>query len=224
MAQPWKTLDTNSTPDGILELRQRGENDFLIVIEGRILMNSSANRSEIALGEQASLPLAALPRPRVLMGGLGMGLTLRASLDILPETAEVIVAELNPAIVSWCRGPLAEISRHAVEDRRVCIEIADVARVIADAARPGALKFDAIILDLYEGPRAGAADQTDPFYGMQALARTAVALLQNGIFAVWGEGPEGGFEKRLAAAGFSFDRLRPGRGGLRHVVYIARKK
>jgi len=224
MAQPWQTIEKADTPDGVLELRQRGERDFLIVINNRVLMNSSANRSELFLGEEAAKTVATRPRPRVLVGGLGMGLTLRAALDALPQSAEVVVAELNPVVVQWCRGPLADLTSAAVQDRRVTVVIDDVTAVLSRAAQPGARKFDAIIIDLYEGPHAKTDGVNDPFYGSRALKKTVDALSPQGIFAVWGENSDAGFEKRLAAAGFSFDRQRPGRGGLRHVVYLAQKK
>ncbi len=224
MAQPWQTIEKQETEDGILELRKRGERDFLILINGRVLMNGSANRSEIFLGEEAVKTVDAVPAPRVLIGGLGMGLTLRAALDELPETATVLVAELNPVVVRWCRGPLAKLTKNALDDRRVMVAIADVAAVIAAAARPGVDKFDAIIIDLYEGPHARTDGANDPFYGCGALGKTAAALSAGGVVAVWGEASDGAFEKRLAAAGFSFTRHRPGRGGLRHVVYIGKKK
>ena len=224
MAQPWQTLDKSETPDGVLELRRRGERDFLILINNRVLMNSSANRSEIALGELACKVVASQPRPRVLIGGLGMGLTLRAALDALPHAAEVIVAELNPLVAAWCRGPLAGLTKNAVDDPRVTVLTYDVAAVIALTARPGAKKYDAIIIDLYEGPHGGTDAVHDPFYGSRALFKTAEALSGGGVFAVWGEASDAAFEKRLAAAGFSIDRQRPGRGGLRHVVYVARKQ
>jgi spermidine synthase len=221
MAHPWIAIDKADTPDGVLELRRRGERDFLILINNRVLMNSSASRSELALGEIAGTTGSA--RPRVLIGGLGMGLTLRAALDSLPGTSEVVVAELNPVIPRWCRGPLSELTNSAVDDPRVTIVIDDVAVVIAKAGQPGAAKFDAIIIDLYEGPGTGTDAVSDPFYGSRALKRTAEALSPGGVFAVWGEAPDAGFEKRLSAAGFSFDRGRPGKGGLRHVVYAARR-
>jgi spermidine synthase len=221
MAHPWIAIDKADTPDGVLELRRRGERDFLILINNRVLMNSSASRSELALGEIAGTTGSA--RPRVLIGGLGMGLTLRAALDSLPGTSEVVVAELNPVIPRWCRGPLSELTNSAVDDPRVTIVIDDVAVVIAKAGHPGAAKFDAIIIDLYEGPGTGTDAVSDPFYGSRALKRTAEALSPGGVFAVWGEAPDAGFEKRLSAAGFSFDRGRPGKGGLRHVVYAARR-
>ncbi len=221
MALPWKTIDTQRTHDGMLELRQRGERDFLILIENRVLMNSSVSRSEEALGSLACQAIAKRPRPRVLVGGLGMGLTLRACLDALPADASVIVAELNPAIVEWCRGPLAGLTKGAVADDRVKIEIGDVSKMIANT---GTGMFDAIIIDLYEGPHAKTDVTSDPFYGSSALARTFAALSDGGVFAVWGEAPDAGFEKRLAAAGFTVEKHRPGRGGLRHVVYMAKKK
>src|SRR5512144_1092478 len=135
MAQPWKTLDRLETTDGILELRQRGERDFLILINGRVLMNSGASRSEISLGRDACRLIADRPRSRVLIGGLGMGLTLRAALDVLPATAAVVVAELNPVVIRWCRGPLAPLTGQAIDDPRVSVVAGDVADVIAATAK-----------------------------------------------------------------------------------------
>jgi len=219
MTQPWHIIDKADTPDGTLELRRRGERDFLILINNRVLMNSSANRSELALGESCKA-VATRPRPRVLIGGLGMGLTLRAALDCLPPTAGVLVAELNPVTIGWCRGPLAGLTKGAVEDPRVAVELGDVAAVIAKEAG----KFDAIIIDLYEGPHAGTDATNDPFYGSRAIQKTAAALTPGGVFAVWGEAPDKGFERRLTVAGFSVTLQRPGRGGLRHAVYVAKKR
>jgi spermidine synthase len=162
------------------------------------------------------------PKPRVLIGGLGMGLTLRAALDALPAPAQIVVAELNPITLMWCRGPLAGLTNHAVEDPRVVVVIDDVSKVIAGADNTTE-KFDAIIIDLYEGPHAKTDARNDPFYGSRALEKTAAALSEGGIFAVWGENPDAGFEKRLAVAGFIVDRLRPGKGGMRHVVYVAKR-
>jgi spermidine synthase len=111
----------------------------------------------------------------------------------------------------------------AVDDPRVTVVIDDVAAVIARAAQPGAEKFDAVIIDLYEGPGASRDALLDPFYGSRALKTTSSALSPGGVFAVWGENSDAAFEKRLASAGFTVDRKRPGRGGLRHVVYLAQK-
>ena len=223
MAQPWQTIDSVDTPEGHLELRQRGERDFLITINGRVLMNSSASRSEIALGELACSVAAGRDRPRVLIGGMGLGFTLHAALDSLPEAAQVIVAEVNPVVVRWCRGPLAGLTNRAVEDPRVSVLIDDVSAIIAEAAKEGGKRFDAIAIDLYEGPHATTDQRHDPFYGSRALTVTDAALSPGGVFAVWGENPDRAFQKRLIAAGFSVNVQRPGRGGLRHVVYVAKK-
>ncbi len=221
MAQPWSTLERTETADGTLELRRRGQRDFLILIGGRVLMNSSANRSELALGTLACKLVADRPKPRVLIGGLGMGLTLRAALDSLPRSAAVVVAELNPVVVRWCRGPLRALTEGAIDDLRVSVVVGDAAKVIAAAAAGRSGPFDAIIIDLYEGPGSGNDAVMDPFYGSSALTRTKDALAPGGVFAVWGENPDAAFEKRLAAAGFRSERQRPGQGGMRHVVYIA---
>lgn len=224
MAQPWNTLEQAETADGVIELRRRGERDFLILINGRVLMNSSANRSELLVGELPCRAVSARPGPRVLIGGLGMGLTLRAALDALPPSARVTVAELNPVIVHWCRGPLGDLTSRAIDDPRVAVKIADVAQMIDRAAQDAALRYDAVIIDLYEGPGSGTDPVQDPFYGSRALTRTRDALRPGGIFAVWGEAPDRAFEQRLASAGFRVNRQRPGRGGLRHVIYQAERK
>jgi len=224
MAKPWRTVDSIDTDEGLLDLRQRGETDFLITIDNRVLMNSSANISEMVLGEQACKSLKNKNTPRVLVGGLGMGFTLKAALDILPDEAEVVVAEMNPIIVKWCRGPIAHLSGGAVDDPRIKLVIDDVATVIRNAAMKGKEnRFDAIILDLYEGPHGGAPGRGEYLYGDRAIALSSSALKAGGILAVWSEDPDKAFEKRLKAAGFSVNRQRPGRGGRRHVVYIARK-
>ncbi len=222
MALPWRIVDSVETPEGLLELRQRGEKDFLITIGGRVLMTSSAHRSEVALAELACAPVSGQPVPRVLIGGLGMGYTLRAALDGLPADARVVVAELNQMVAEWCRGPLAGLTNGAVNDPRVTVTIDDVASLISDAARMGGkAKFDAIILDLYEGPHEGMAE-TEYLYGDAALSLAGAALAPGGAFAVWSEEPDQAFERRLEAAGFTFSRQRPGRGGRRHMVYLAR--
>ncbi|HBG04057.1 MAG: spermidine synthase [Geobacteraceae bacterium GWC2_58_44] len=221
MAQPWKVLDSVATDEGILELRQRGERDFLITVNSLVLMNSSLHRSEVALGELACGHLKQQAGPRVLVGGLGMAFTLRAVLDHLPASGSVVVAELNPVVLEWCRGPLASLTGSAATDPRVTVEIADV----ADLIRRSALErkcFDAIVLDLYKGPHAKSHKVEDPLYGSTAIEMTRAALKPDGVFAVWGENYDQAFDKRLGAAGFSVFSDRPGRGGLRHVVYLAR--
>lgn len=221
MAQPWIVLQSVQTADGTLELRQRGERDFLITVNGLVLMNSALHRSEVALGEVACGHLKQAQAPKVLVGGLGMAITLRAVLDQMPERADVLVAELNPVVLEWCRGALAPITSGAASDPRVTVEIANVADVIRRSAM-GKSRFDAIVLDLYTGPHAKTDKICDPLYGEIAIELTKGALKPGGVFAVWGENYDQGFDKRLRQAGFSVSCERPGRGGLRHVVYLAR--
>lgn len=225
MAQPWKTLATVTTDEGLLELRQRGPRDFLIVVGGLVLMNSLANRSEIILGQLACRELASHPAPRVLVGGLGMGFTLKAVLAELPATASVTVAELNPVVVEWCRGPLAPLTDGAVDDPRVTVALGDVAALVRSvAADPRLPRFDAIVFDLYKGPHHRTDPVRDPLYGSRAIAAVASALAPGGLFTVWGENFDAGFDRRLRSAGFATRHERPGRGGYRHAVFIARKE
>jgi len=214
LARPWHTLAREQTGDGRLELRRRGEGDFLITLDGRVLMTSRAQRSETALAEIALARLSPRSAPRILLGGLGMGFTLRAALDALPPAARVCIAELHQCVVDWCRAPLAALTGSAVSDPRVRVEIRDVTRLIVDGAG-----YDAILLDLFVGPRGPAG--ADPLWGDAALVRTRLALAEGGVFGVWSEAPDAAFEKRLRRAGFSVEQARPGRGGLRHVVYTA---
>jgi spermidine synthase len=220
MTRPWRVLECVQTRAGPLELRRRGERDFLITLAGRVLMNSAAHRSEVALAELAAAAIAGRTAPRLLIGGLGMGYTLRAALDALPAAARITVAELEPAVVRWCRGPLSALTHAAVDDARVRLEVTDVANVIAAASRrEGDGGFDAIALDLLEGPRGRA----DPHFGDAALRELRAALAPGGVVAIWSESPDAGFERRLAAAGFRVERSRPGRGGLRHAVTLGRR-
>jgi spermidine synthase len=223
MTRPWKNLETVDTAEGPLVLSRRGEREFLITIDGRVLMNGVANRSELALAELACEhpALVARPTPRVLVGGLGLGFTLRAALDALPAGAQITVAELNEVVVRWCQGVVGAATDRALEDPRVTVQIADVARVIATAAQQRKV-YDAIILDLYEGPHEATQRYSDPFYGAKALGNTRAALSKGGIFAVWSEEPDKAFEGRLAKAGFQTDRRRAGKGGRRHVIYLAK--
>ena len=225
MAKPWRIVDRFETDEGLLELRQRGETDFLIVFDKRVLMSSSSNLSEIALAELACESLKNKKKPRVLVAGLGMGFTLKAALDRLPADAEFVVAELNPIVVKWCRGPLAHLTDRAADDPRVKVVVDDVASVIRHAAMGGKeARFDAIILDLYEGPSGGDRGRGAYLYGDRALGLSRSALKKGGIFAVWSEEPDKAFEKRSKAAGFSVNWQRTGgRGGRRHAVYIASK-
>jgi len=220
MTRPWETLDSVETAEGRLELRRRGE-EYVITVGGRVLMNSALHLTEAAVATAACGRIAERDQPRVLLGGLGMGYTLRAALDALPRKAKVVVAEIEPAIVRWCRGPLSGLTRRAVDDPRVTVRMEDVTRVIAHSAdAAGGQLFDAIVLDLFEGPRTATQAKDDPFYGPRALATTHAALTRGGIFAVWSEDADPAFAKRLSNAGFRVEKLRPGKGGPRHVVYL----
>lgn len=225
MALPWKIVDRFTTArNETLELRQRGEGDFILFRDGQVLMNSKAQRSEIALGRLGCGPWQNHAGARVLVGGLGMGFTLRAVLDSLPATAEVVVAELNPGIVDWCRGPLAGLTDNALADRRVRVEIGDVVDLIRCTARKtGRAGFNAILIDLYRGPHTDTDKIEDPLYGSRAIERMRAALQSGGILAVWGEQVDQGFFKRLSKGGFTVTCKRPGKGGYRHVVYLAIK-
>lgn len=225
MTLPWKIVDRFTTArNETLELRRRGERDFIIFLDGRVLMNSSAQRSEVALGRLGCRPWQDTPSPRVLVGGLGMGFTLRTVLDSLSAKAKVVVAELNPEIVDWCRGPLAGLSDNALSDHRLTVEIDDVAALIRRCAlSKDKARFNAIILDLYRGPHTYTNKREDPLYGSQAIAYTRAALRSGGTFAVWGENYDEGFFQRVSKGGFKVTCHRPGKGGYRHAVFLATK-
>jgi spermidine synthase len=222
MTQPWKTLATAPTAEGTLDLLRRGEKDYLITIGGRVLMSSAAHRSEDALAKLACDAMGEKKRPRVLVSGLGMGYTLRGALDALPADAAVVVAELNTVVAEWCEGLLGPLSKFAVRDPRVTMKLVDVAKLIASTGRdPTGPRFDAILLDMYEGPQSNVRPG-DTIYGLSALQKTKAALSAGGIFAVWCEGPSAGFERGLKTAGFSFELQRVGRGSRTHHVYLSR--
>jgi spermidine synthase len=220
VSRAWQTLDRRDSADGVLELRQRDADDFLICVNGRVLMNSRASRSEEELGMRTCAGLA--PGARALIGGLGMGFTLRAVLDSLPEESQVDVAELHPVVAEWCRGPLAPVSGACLDDPRVSLRVGDVADRIREAA-DGDEAYDAIVLDLFEGPHAHTNATRDPLYGRQAIERSWRALRPNGVLGVWAEAREQHFEARLRAQGFIVESHRPGRGGLRHWIVLARR-
>ena len=219
MSTAWTTIATAELEDADLVLQQQGD-DFLIWFDGRVLMNSFSRGSEELLAQLALAGVGDRAAPRVLVGGLGMGFTLRAALDVLPAAAHVVIAELNRVIVDWCEGPLAAAAGHALADPRVELVLGDVADVIARAT-PGAL--DAIILDLYEGPFDELQGRTDPFYSAGALARQRLALVPGGVLAVWAEAEDAPYAARLAAAGFEVTVHPIPSGAECHVVYLGRR-
>lgn len=220
MAQPWTILERVETDAGVLELRRRGAGDVLLTVAGRVLMNSRANRSEIAL---AQLTCANLGRDAaVLVGGLGLGYTLRAALDLLPADARVVLAEIDPTIVRWGRTHLADLNGHVLDDPRLELRVEDVAATIARGASGGrAARFDAILFDLYDGPSSTPTAADDRLYGPTMLRRVRRALRPGGVFAVWSEQRCPPFEARLRRAGYRVTLSGPGRGTRRHAVYLA---
>jgi spermidine synthase len=219
---PWIHLDTAAVPDGDeLRLMQRGT-EFSIMAGGGIeLMNSRLSGSERALATLVCDRLKARPKARLLIGGLGMGFTLRAALADLPTTAGVVVAELVPGVVAWARGPLAHIFEGSLTDPRVAVREADVAALI-DEAQAG---FDAILLDVDNGPGGLSRQANDGLYSPQGLAAARRALRPGGILAVWSSGPSSEFTSRLRRAGFQTEEVkvranRSGKGA-RHVIWLA---
>ncbi|MCP4898005.1 MAG: spermidine synthase [bacterium] len=222
MVRPWHTIDRIETSEGTMSLMHQEGGDFIIRMEHYILMSSRYYLTEQALAQSTCAALSNTADPVILIGGLGMGYTLRSALDALPATAKVIVAELNPVVVDWCKGPLADLTNGASEDPRVEVRIADVAKEIARASGLSR-RYDAILLDLYQGTHDANTDPGHPFYGRPALERTRAALEKGGALGVWTEDADVRFEKRLKVVGFDVKRTKPGKGGPRHIVYVAKK-
>lgn len=223
MPRPYQLIESVPTPEGPLELRQRGSEDFMILVGGRVLMTSQLTTSELTLAERGCERVASTATPRVLIGGLGLGFTLHAALTTLPRKAQVTVAELNPKVIEWCQGPVAQANQGAALDRRVRFYEGDVTTLISDISEDArAARFDAILWDLYVGPtRKGGA--RDPLYGERSVQRTAAALRMGGVFGVWSETPSSAFEERLRKAGMRPELIVTGGRGLRHAIYLAEK-
>ena len=218
---PWVELDTAIVPDGgTLKLMQRGT-EFWIMAGTNPLMTSRQSGSEEALATLALARLAGRPKPRLLIGGLGMGFTLRAALAAAPPGAEITIAEIVPEIIAWARGPLAPVFAGCLDDPRVTIERADVAEVIARAPR----RWDAILLDVDNGPEGLSRAGNDRLYAAAGLAAQKQALSPGGVLAIWSAHPDAPFAKRLAQAGFTVTeekiRARGKAGGARHLIWLA---
>lgn len=219
---PWTLLDTAPVPggEGELRLRRRGA-EFSIRLGTVELMNSRISGSEEALATLTCAKIATRPQPRILIGGLGMGFTLRAALGVLGAKAQIIVAELVPAVVAWARGPMAELFGDSLTDPRVRIEMEDVGQVI----RAGRGGYDAILLDVDNGPEALTRDSNGGLYGQDGLRAARAALRPGGVLAVWSCAPDRDFAARLRKTGFRVEEVRTrarGRdGGARHVIWLA---
>ena len=222
---PWVKIDTARIPgtDGELRLMQRGA-EFSIMLGTNELMNSRLSGSEAALATLAARKIETVKAPHVLIGGLGMGFTLRAALAVLGSKAQIVVAELVPAVVAWARGPMAGIFGDSLSDTRVSIREVDVAQVIE--RHP--LTFDAILLDVDNGPEGLTRKANDALYDIPGLKIAHTALRRGGVLAVWSSGPNSKFSKYLRQAGFAVNEVAiraTGRdGGARHMIWIATKE
>lgn len=220
--KPWEILARARTADGGELTLTRHDTEYVIKSRGQTLMSSREHESEEALATIGCRYARLLPRPKVLVGGLGIGYTLRAALDVLPPTATVVVAEIVPEIVEWNRGPLATFAGHPLDDRRVRVEIADVAAVM----RSHPAGFDAVLLDVDNGPTALTVAANISLYDVRGIALTRAALIPGGVLAVWTAEESPAFARRLKAAAFSVERVRvtsrPGKRGTRHMILVAR--
>ena len=217
----WTELDSAPIPgtDGEMRLMRQGE-EFSIVVGGAELMTNQFRESERALATLTCARLQDRSRPRILIGGLGMGFTLRGALDALGPDASVVVAELVPAVVAWARGPLRPLVGESLEDPRVELRVEDVHRTI----QSGPAQFDAILLDVDNGAQGLTQRVNDRLYDIWGLRRARFALRPNGILAVWSGGPDRRFKARLKLAGFNVDEVRihaNGSSGRRHVLWLA---
>lgn len=218
----WALIDTAVMPGGGGELRlmQRGT-EFSIMSGASELMNSRVTGSETALAALVCERLKNRPAARLLIGGYGMGFTLRAALEALGPAAKVTVAELVPAVVAWARGPMAHISGASLEDPRLTLREGDVGAVMR--ASPAA--YDAILLDVDNGPEGLSRPANDRLYDRDGLATARRALRPGGVLAVWSAAPEPAFARRLAKAGYAVEEVRArasakGKGS-RYIVWLA---
>jgi spermidine synthase len=218
---PWILLDTAAVPGGEeLRLLQRGA-EFSIRSGNNELMNSRVHGSEEALAEIAIKKAGEQARPRILIGGLGMGFTLRAALRVIGPEARIVVAELVPAVVAWNRSWLASVSDQSLEDPRVSIREDDVASLIES----GRSAYDAILLDVDNGPHALTRKTNEKLYSLSGLGAAYAALRPQGVLAAWSAQPDGNFTQRLRKTGFEVNearvRARGSRGGARHIIWVA---
>jgi spermidine synthase len=218
---PWRLLDTATVPggEGSLRLLQRGA-EFSIRLDRTELMNSRLSGSEEALATIACERIKSRKAPKILIGGLGMGFTLRAALAALGPDASVTVAELVPAVIKWAGGPMINVFGKSLTDPRVKIRAADVGELI----RSGPSHFDAILLDVDNGPDGLTRKANDALYGLAGLGAARRALRAGGVLTVWSAKPDPKFSFRLRTANFAVDELTvPARGsrGAKHVIWIA---
>jgi spermidine synthase len=218
--KPWELLGETVTPDGITLTLTRHDRELVILANGQPLMSSRMHGSEEALAMFGLSHPKTVAEPCVLVGGLGMGFTLRATLDLLPPDATVVVAELLPAVVEWNRGPLGPLADHPLKDPRVQIVERDVGAVL----RTSECRFDAVLLDVDNGPTALTSDVNADLYSDRGIATAKAALKPGGVLAVWSSREDRRFEQRLKYGGFAVTvervRARLKQGGPKHVIFL----
>lgn len=221
--KPRQLVATAVVPGGEALRLFRRDDDFTIALGSNELMNSRMSGSEIALATMTCARLAGRPAPNLLIGGYGMGFTLRAALDALPARASLTVAELVPEVIAWARGPMAELAAGCLDDRRVTVVEEDVAALIGRARGT----YDAILLDVDNGPDGLVRPQNDRLYSAAGLATAKAALKPSGILALWSAAPDPAFTRRLNQGGFAVDevevRARSNGKGPRHTIWLAER-
>lgn len=215
-------IGTAEVPGGdALRLYRRGD-DFIIAIDRNELMSSRMSGSEEALATMTCDRLRSTKAASLLIGGYGMGFTLRAALGALGPDAKIAVAELVPGIIEWARGPMAELAAGCLDDPRVELILGDVSKAIGAATR----RYDAILLDVDNGPDGLTREANEGLYSAAGLATAKAALRPGGILAIWSAAPDARFTRRLTAAGFQVEevgvRARSNGKGPRHVIWFAR--
>jgi spermidine synthase len=220
---PWKLIDTAPVPGGAgsLRLMQRGD-EFSIMLGQNELMNSRLSGSEQALATLTCDRIKRVARSHLLIGGLGMGFTLRAALAALGPDATILVAELLPSVVRWARTSLAHVFGDSLADKRVAVLEADVGELI----RSHRSAFDAILLDVDNGPEGLTREANSALYSLKGLSAAHTALRADGVLTVWSSGPNADFTQKLAKSGFAVEEVRlraRGSRGARHNIWIAKR-
>ncbi len=219
-------IDTTQIEDGVLLELYRHGRDFMIVLGRNELMSTRMRFSEEQLAE-LTIDRLGKDNPRILIGGYGMGFTYRAAAARLGEKAQIVVAEISEALVDWAKGPMAELTGEGLSDPRLALQFCDVAALIDDANDGTSPKFDAILLDVDNGPDGIVRDANNRIYSRTGLAKARDALMPGGILAVWSAGPDPAFRKRLYDTGLTVTewnvRSRPNNKGAHHIIWFAQK-
>lgn len=211
------------SPDKTTVKLMRRDAEYILLADGAVLMSSRMHGSEEALATLGCERARTLQQPRVVIGGLGMGFTLRATLDLLPADASIVIAELLPAVVEWNRGVLGPLAGHPLNDKRVEVITGDVFTILG--SRLG--QFDAVLLDVDNGPAAFTASNNTALYNKRGIAAAHAALKPEGVLAVWAVNEDRTFEQRLREGGFEVQvqrlRGRLKKGGPRHTIFLSHK-